>query len=371
MLRSSFTALAIVGLLAGCASPSSSSGASESEVAEAEYRLPGVSETLLVADDEGHASVVRLGDPTTAAPLESGARIVAGRSFDGRFWLLDEAGALVIVDPAGGVPARQDLGLTAPADLEIENVHSAWISTGTKLLHVDPTAGATLATLDFAGTREARGVKRVDDRLYVQLVGRERERGAIAVVDLTSARLESVLELEVPASGGGTEIGYDPGGAMIVDAVHRKLLLTARGFRPSNTGMVMRIDLAQRTLDPWFFRAGAGFQGGLAPGPDASTLFIGYHTSTPVASTHLFSYRIAEDGELVGTSAGTLLDAFEVVDDYPSNASGSLFALPVSCPAGFCLGGKGVSFIDTKTATPHPRLPEATIGVRASFVLFL
>lgn len=66
-------------------------------------------------------------------------------------------------------------------------------------------------------------------------------------------------------------------------------MLTARGFRPSNTGMVLRIDLATRTLDPWFFRSGSGFQGGLAPGPEPTSVYIGYHTSTPTASPHLFA----------------------------------------------------------------------------------
>lgn len=60
-----------------------------------------------------------------------------------------------------------------------------------------------------------------------------------------------------------------------------------------------------------------------------------------------------------------------MIDDYPSNGSGSLFALPVTCPAGFCLGGKGVSFIDTHPAKPHPRLGASAIGMTPSFVLFL
>ena len=108
-------------------------------------------------------------------------------------------------------------------------------------------------------------------------------------------------------------------------APREAIMLTARGFRPSNTGMVLRIDLATRTLDPWFFRSGSGFQGGLAPGPEPTSVYIGYHTSTPTASPHLFASRITDDGELVDADpeAGALLDAFEVIDDYPSNGSGS------------------------------------------------
>ena len=131
------------------------------------------------------------------------------------------------------------------------------------------------------------------------------------------------------------------------------------------------VDLATQKLDPWFYRGGSGFQGGLALGPDPATIYIAYHTSTPVASTHLFHYRIGDDGEMQIQDNRALLDAFEVVDDYPQNASSTLFALPVTCPAGFCLGGKGVSFIDTKTATPFPRFGEGAIGMSPQFVLFL
>jgi hypothetical protein len=377
MLRSFFGAFVAIGLFAGCASSSDGGTSNENDIAAAtEYRLPGVSETVLLADENGRVSVAKLGDPTTvAAPaVESGVPIVAGRSFDGRFWLLDQDGALVIVDPAGGAPTKRALGLEDAGDIEIDSVHSAWVSAGAKIAHVDPSTGQTLATLDLAsyaldgGRVRATGIKRVGDRLFVQL-GREKDRvqrGAVVVVDPTAARVESVIELEV-----GTEIGYDPGGAMVVDTVHAKLLLTARGFRPSNTGMVLRIDLAQKKLDPWFFRGGSGFQGGLALGPDPATIYIAYHTSTPVASTHVFHYLIGSDGEMKVQDNASLLDAFEEVDDYPANASGTLFALPVTCPAGFCIGGKGVSFIDTKTAKPLPRFGAAVIGMSPQFVLFL
>ena len=382
MLRPFLTALVGLGLIGGCAASSDGGSTNGSDLAAAtEYRLPGVSETLLVADASGRASVVRLGDPTTvAAPvITSGPRISAGRSFRGRFWLIDEGGSLVVLDPAGGAPVKTPLGTKSPGDIEIESVQSAWISAGAKLVHVDPSAGTTLGEIDLSShaldgsALTATGIERVGERLFVQLgrrKGSSEQRGAVAVIDLASAKVESVIELEVPGNGG-TEIGYDPGGAMVVDTIHQKLLPTAHGFRPSNTGMVLRIDLATRKLDPWFFRSGSGFQGGLARGADPARIFIAYHTSTPVASTHLFQYVISESGEMVLAHSGTLLDAFEVVGDYPSNASSTLFALPVTCPAGFCLGGKGVSFIDTKTGTPYPRFGEAAAGMSPELVLFL
>lgn len=377
MLRSFFSALIALGLIAGCSTSSDGGSATDNDLAAAaEYRLPGFSETVLMADEQGRASLVKLGDPTTvsAPTIENGPRILAGRSFDHRFWVIDESGALIVIDPAGGAPTKKALGLKSPADIEVDSMQSAWISNGAKIVHVDPTEGNTLGEIDLSsyaldgGTLSAGGIKRVGDRLYVQL-GRKKDaeqRGAVVVVDPATSKVESVIELQVDA-----EIGYDPGGAMVVDTVHDKLLLTARGFRPSNTGMVLRIDLATRKLDKWFFRSGSGFQGGLAPGPDPTTIFIAYHTSTPVASTHLFHYAIAANGEMEIKHNGTLLDAFEVVDDYPSNASSTLFALPVTCPAGFCLGGKGVSFIDTKTGTPYPRFSEAAAGMSPEFVLFL
>lgn len=383
MLRPFLTALALLGLLSGCATSSSRDPASESDLAAATdpYRLPGVSETVLVADGSGKASLVSLGDPTTVAPVgvTAGSGIVAGRSHEGRFWVITEAGDLLVIDPHGGAPSRRALGISGPADLEIDGADRAWVSAGRSLVHVDTSTGATLATIDLGvhaldgGEVRAGGIKRVGDRLFVQLSRHKgaEQRGAIVVVDPGTASVDRVLELEAPKPGGGTEIGYDPGGAMVVDAVHQKLLVTARGFRPSNTGMVLRIDLAERKVDPWFFRSGSGFQGGLAPGATPDALFIGYHTSTPVASTHLFHFEIKGNGELVESEAGALLDAFEVVDDYPSNATSTLFALPVTCPAGFCLGGRGVSFIDAKTGKPHPRLSEAAIGMSPTFVLFL
>lgn len=379
VLRLLFAGLVVTTTL-GCASSTKEDTASAQDLVTTEYRLPGVSETVLVADRTGRASIVGLGDPTTVAPIErpGGAPIVAGRSFEKRFWLLDASGTLSVVDPLG-VVRSSNLGVAGAADIEIERTEAAWVSTGAELVRVDTTTGSRLATIDFAssaldgGAVTASGIKRVGERLFVQLgrrKGSQHQRGAIAIIDLATSQLETLLELEVP-NGTGTAVGYDPGGAMVVDWTHDKLLLTARGFRPSDTGMVLRIDLSRRTLDPWFFRSGAGFQGGLAAGATPNEIFIGYHTSTPVASTHLFHYRIADDGELESQDAGALLDAFEVVDDYPSNASSSLFALPVTCPAGFCLGGKGVSFIDTKSAKPHPRLGEAALRMSPSFVLFL
>lgn len=66
----------------------------------------------------------------------------------------------------------------------------------------------------------------------------------------------------------------------------------------------------------------------------------------------------------------TLVDAFEEVTELPTNASRSLLALPVTCPAGFCLGGAGISFVATSPTAVAPRLPVSELGLAPAFVLF-
>ncbi len=105
-----------------------------------------------------------------------------------------------------------------------------------------------------------------------------------------------------------------------------------------------------------------------APQPE---MFIGYHTSTPVASTHIFHFRLGEGGEIVSQDGGTVVEAFEVNDTYPVNASRTLLAFPVHCPVGFCVGGAGVSFVNMQSAEVYPRFSAGDLGLKPSFVLFL
>ncbi len=377
--------LGAASLSTACGSPMNHEAESSADiVSEMQYRLPGFEETLLAADRAGTMALVKLGASTTVEPVDGtfGSYVVAGRSFERSFWVLSSGGKLGVIDPvAARLDRVVDVSVPEPSDLEIESADAAWVAGAGRIDRV-ATTGDILDTIDLSahaisgGVVRSQTMTRVGDHLFVQLARRTASggeaRGALAIVDLPSRRLEKVLDLVVPTEdGSGTEEGFNPGGAMLVDEAHGKLLLTARGFRPSNTGMVLRIDLARLELDPWSFHADSGFQGGLALGAHADELFIAYHTSTPVASTHFFDYRVGDDGALVREHPGALLDAFEVIDTYPVNASRSLFAVPVRCSLGFCLGGKGVTFIDMKTSEVYPRLSATDLGLTPSFVLFL
>jgi len=383
---------------AGCTSSSDAEEVSDSDLAASRveplsFSLPGVSETVLVSDDAGQLLLLSVGERSTKRAVKGApaSRVVAGRSFDGKLWTLAESGKLAAIDPATAkVTATVDTRVRDAADLVIASRDVAFVSSSAdgRLVKIDPTTGVEIAKLDLAsaalpgagaGSVTLRDMLLVGGRLVVQIRRATAQgragRGALALVDAATLRLDGVVELTAadPRDPARALDGLEPGGPMMHDEAHGKVFVTARGVRPMNTGMLLRLDLAAGKLDPWVAPAEAGFQGPLALGApgEARKMYIAYHTSTPVSSTHLFEFDLDANGNPVDVEGGAMVDVFEEVPAFAPSASRGLFAFGVSCPAGFCLGGAGVSFVSTETATVHPRLPKADLGIAPSFLLFL
>lgn len=380
----------------GCAGADDREAVADSDLAASSraealsFSLPGVSETVLVSDGDGKMLLLDVGERSTKRAVEGGpgSRVVAGRSFEGKLYALADSGKLAAIDPASAkVAATIDTGVRDAADLAIASRDAAYVSSSTdgRLVKLRLGTGEALATLDLAsaalpgGKVTLRGMLLVGPRLVVQVrrttpQGRA-ARGALALVDATTLRLESVVELSAPHPADPARVveGLEPGGPMVLVEDLRRVFVTARGVRPVNTGMLLRLNLETGKLDPWVIPAEAGFQGPIAlgaPGPDRK-MFISYHTSTPVASTHLFPFDLDASGAPVRVDGPAMVDVFEEVPAFAPSASRGLFAFGVTCPAGFCVGGSGISFVGTKTATVHPRLAKSELGIAPAFLLFL
>lgn len=245
------------------------------------------------------------------------------------------------------------------------------------VVHVDLDTGAPLDTIDLTSLRigtgqvEVRRMLQADGRLYVQVARMasafQPQRGAIAVIDLETTSLAQVIELEAQ-DASGTLVGLNPDFPMTFDAKRRMVVVTAAGDRPSDTGMLVRIDVDSLTIHD-AERANAGFQGAVAFAEPFDRLFVIYHTSTPVTSSHLFANLVAADGTMqYGNS--TLVDAFDGQDALAIDADGLFVAMANTCVAGFCIGGAGVSFVDTHTGTVLPKLMADQIGFEPTIVQF-
>lgn len=202
---------------------------------------------------------------------------------------------------------------------------------------------------------------RVGDRLFVQ-VARTRgdgraDNGALAVIE--RGQLAKVIELD----------GINPDFDLVYDPRREQLYVSCAGVRPSNTGVLVRIDVATLTIHDRI-AASSGWQGIVGFGEPYERLFIIYHTSTPTTSSHLFSYAVADDGALTGSSDGTIVDAFDGQDVLALNESGTLVAMANHCLAGFCIGGAGINFIDATTKQKLPKLYAAQLGFQPVIVAF-
>ncbi len=355
------------------------------------YSLPGVNETLLVAALDGKMELLAVGERSTKRRVSRApaTRPVAAKSFGGAFYVLYANGKIARVDRASAA-ATVVARATVPnaADLVVAGADAAYVASGGdgKLLKVHPGTGAVLASLDLSssampmGTVSLRQMLLVGGRLLVQVrrqgADRRPQRGAVAVVDPSDLQLREVVELRVPdPKDASLELdGLQPGGPMVLDEEHSRVFVTALGARPSDTGLLLSLELATSRLSPWVKLADAGFQGPVAlgaAGPERK-FYVSYHTSTPVASTHLFDLGVDASGLPLDNPEGqrALVDVFEEIGAFASSASRSHFAFGISCPAGFCIGGAGIAFVETASAKVLPRLPAAELGIAPALVVF-
>jgi hypothetical protein len=274
--------------------------------------------------------------------------------------------------------------IKSPGDLELASETTAFVSSkkGAAVAKIDVVTGAILGTTDLSSTRiadgsiEPRRLLLVRDRLFVQVARRKAnrkiEQGALAVLDTAREGSPLVATIELAGNDARTNeplSGIEPSLPMVHDTRRDAIFVSAVGNRPSDTGLLARIDatsLAVRDVH----RAEAGFQGAVVARAPFSELFVIFHTSTPTTSSHLFRSKLSDDGAIAIEEGGAIVDTFDGLDALAINESGTLVAMANTCVTGFCIGGAGVSFVDARTRAVLPKLSAAAIGFEPSFVLF-
>lgn len=385
-LASLLVAASAITVTPACSDPASSGETDESNITSTvEHRLEGFDETVLVGALDGRLALVHVGESATredlAAPFP--AAPVVARSHGQKFFLVyEDAKTLVRVDPAkASIDKTVRLPVNAPADIELIDGEHGWVSSKTegRVAKVDLTSGAELATIDLGasrvgdGTIQPRRLKVLGDRLFVQIAratanGRVAQ-GAVAVIDVKTDRLEEVVELEGRDASSGSDIsGFEPDLPFIFDAKRNRLLVTATGNRPSNTGLLARLNPQTLTIDT--VERSRTFQGAVAFDHSFDRMFLVEHTSTPVTSSHLIPIDVDEDGNLHPVQGAPLIDAFDGTDAIAMNPSGTLLAMANSCLLGFCFDGAGVSFVDARTREVLPKLMSDAIGFEPILVEF-
>lgn len=347
------------------------------------FSLPGFEETILVASSSAppELAVVRVGTTTSAVHVEltDDARIRDTRSRFGKFFLLLSNGALVTIDGSdGSVLSHADLDVTDPYALEVVSDSEAFVTSKTSgtITRINVHTGATLSTLEVTATDGValggRHPLQVGERLYVALSRGEPSQGTeLAVIDTSTDQVLDHTEIYWTSETGEIRRPLNPDFPLVLDAPRHRLFVGARGRRPSNTGMTLKVDLESLEVDSDPTDLSATFNGHLAISQSQQKVFRLEHTSTPVSSTHVAVWNLLPDGELEPAPGPTLLDLFEVSDELSFNDDGTLAILPNSCPVGFCTTGKGVNFIDVATGENLPKLTDAHIGFAPSFAVYL
>jgi hypothetical protein len=381
-----FTTMSV---LAAClqSTQNESSGSELSAQRSMNYTLPGFDETVLVGDSNGMAEIVRVGAVSTKVAISGMPKksIIAGTSRAGSFRVLTSDGKIVTIDSGSARATMVATKIAQPVDLAFDDHDPfAFVSAGSKIYKLDAVSGSVVASIDLADAarKEKISVGKIlvrGDRILVQVrreLARVPIRGAIAVVNTTTTKLERLIELAVTDPIIGAFEGSQPGGPFIVDEATNSIFVTALGSNdsPKNGGM-LRLNKKTLELAPSVFHF-SSFQGPIAFGPSDSApryAFTGEHTRTPTNSTHLQVWTVDAAGGLKKRSEteGPILNAFEELLSFPMNHAQTLFAWPVVCPAGFCVGGGiGSSFVNTRSAAIYPRLTKAELGLEPSFVLF-
>lgn len=342
-------------------------------------------ETILVGDSSGKLAILTMGKTLSRTHIKTSIprAPVAIRVQNGKFHLLYNNGKLLILDPdQANIEQTINLPVKNPVDFIFTSDTTIYVSLQktSKVVKIDLTSGAELASIDLSqlhianGKIELHNMLLVGNNLFVQVArtkaNRKKEQGALAVIDIATEHLKNVIELVVQDPKTHSALpGIEPRFPMVLDTKRNKLLVTLKGERPLNTGMIIRID--PETLEIYDFKkANAGFQGVLAFQEPFSKLFIIYHTSTPTTSSHLFVDLVDEDGTLTSASNRSLVDAFDGQDALAINQSGTLVAMANTCVSGLCLNGAGLSFVEVATNKVFPKLPADQIGFAPTLVHF-
>jgi hypothetical protein len=353
-----------------------------------DYRLDGFDETILVGASDGKLTSFHVGPTTTKSEIATTKTRppILIRSRGGKFHLLYDDGALAIVNGAdGAIEKTVTLAtVTKAGGFEFVSDDTIYVTheDGNKVTKHELASGNKLAEIDLTSARNGengtvvlRNMLKVGaDQIYVQAAryaaNRRAEQGAVAIIDTTTNSLKKVIEVAGHDPNYNEDFsGLNPDFEMVHDTTRNLVYVSAYGNRPSNTGLIARIDTTTLTVKD-VKRADSGFQGIVVSVNPFSDLFIIYHTSTPTTSSHLFHEHVKPDGTLEGESPGAIIDAFDGMDALSINKQGTLVAMANTCITGFCIGGSGISFVDAHTREKKPKLLKDKIGYEPVFVAF-
>jgi len=343
-------------------------------------------ETILIAaaGEEGTLAIERLGSDPGHLDLSVASEgfFVHATSQGGLFYALFSDGVLATIDGhAGSVVSQVELDGDAPFAVEARSPDELYVSFGQSpvIARVDPASGEVLARIDIApdGVADiaARHMLLVGDELYVaaSLGSRLAPRGThMAVVDVgTGAVVRRADLVWQDPDTGALRPALNPDLPLVLDEPRHRLFVGAKGKRPSNTGMTLKVDLDTLAVDSDRTDLSATFNGHQVISERFERVVALEHTSTPVASTHVALRSFDPDGHVVSDSGATLLDLFEETDALSINGDGTVAMLANSCPAGFCTAGIGVNFIDVAGAAVLPKLTRDRIGFSPVDSVFL
>ncbi len=343
-------------------------------------------ETILVAGGAagGQLAIERLGSEPGHIDLRvaTGGFFVHGTSRDGLFYALFSDGVLATIDGhQGAVTSEVTIEGDSPFAVEARSPAEVFVSFGRSpvIARVDPASGEVLASIDIApeGVTDiaARHMLLVGDELYVaaSLGSRLAPRGThMAVVDVATGAVVRRADLvwEDPDSGAARP-ALNPDLPLVLDEPRHRLFVGAKGKRPSNTGLTLKVDLESLAVDSDRTDLSSTFNGHQVISQRLERVVALEHTSTPVSSTHVALRSIDPDGHVVAESGATILDLFEETDALSINGDETVAMLANSCPAGFCTTGIGVNFIDVANAAVLPKLTMDRIGFAPADSVFL
>lgn len=355
---------------------------------EEDRTLSHFEETLLVGDSKGKLALIIIGPEPKKIDVVSNINDfpISVHSYHGKFYLLYRNGNFLILNPESGNIEKNiklNLNLKEPSDFAFASDSQIYISMKktSKILKVDLNSPTENISINLDSLRLKKGkielhqLLLIGENLFVQVARfktkYEQQQAALSVIDTTTNQLKKTIELAVkdPEMIMAAP-GMNPEFPMIFDSHRNMLLLTLKsGEIPFQMGMIIRINLD--TLEIYDFKkAISGSQGIIAFQKPFSKLFIIYHTSTPVTSSHLFLDLVDESGNLQ-RHEGALIDSFDGLNSLSINSKGTLIAMTNTCITGYCVNGAGVNFVEVATHSLLTKINSDFIGFQPSSVYFM
>lgn len=347
--------------------------------------LSSFNETLLVGDSSGNHALLKVGANLKSIKIKSKIKPlpISVHSYNEKFYLLYSNSKFMVLDPESGLVEKTlDLPVKDPSDFAFASDGQIYVSTkkSSKILKVDLNSLAEVASIDLEKLRLGKGkielhqMLLIGENLFVQVARFksrfEHQQATLAVIDTTTNQLRKTIELAAKDPQiSKTLQGMNPEFPMIYDSRRKMILLTLKtGEIPLNMGMIIRID--PNTLEIFDFKqAITGTQGIIAFQEPFSKLFIIYHTSTPVTSSHLLVDLVDDAGSLQRVE-GALIDNFDGLNALAINSAGTLVAMANTCITGVCVNGAGISLVEVATHKILPKLKSDFIGFQPSLVYF-